>query len=65
MGVKKFKPVTPSSRFRTVHDSAEITATVAPRRAAVRKVVFFIMVMLLKATGAGSVPGDRRATARP
>ena len=27
MGVKKFKPVTPSSRFRTVHDSAEITAT--------------------------------------
>jgi large subunit ribosomal protein L2 len=27
MGVKKFKPVTPSSRFRTVHDSAEITTT--------------------------------------
>ncbi|HJU86051.1 MAG TPA: 50S ribosomal protein L2 [Gemmatimonadota bacterium] len=26
MGVKKFKPVTPSSRFRTVHDSSEITA---------------------------------------
>ncbi|HYO45123.1 MAG TPA: 50S ribosomal protein L2 [Gemmatimonadota bacterium] len=27
MGVKKFKPVTPSSRFRTVSDGAEITAT--------------------------------------
>jgi large subunit ribosomal protein L2 len=27
MGVKKFKPVTPSSRFRTVQDRAEITAT--------------------------------------
>ena len=27
MGVKKFKPVTPSSRFRTVQDRAELTAT--------------------------------------
>jgi len=27
MGVKKFKPVTPSSRFRTVQDRSEITAT--------------------------------------
>ena len=27
MGVKKFKPVTPSSRFRTVQDRAEITAS--------------------------------------
>ena len=26
MGIKKFKPVTPSSRFRTVHDRAEISA---------------------------------------
>ncbi len=34
MGVKKFKPVTPSSRFRTVHDSADITA-VEPERSLV------------------------------
>ena len=27
MGVKKFKPVTPSSRFRTVQDRSELTAT--------------------------------------
>ena len=27
MGVKKFKPVTPSSRFRTVQDRAELTAS--------------------------------------
>ena len=27
MGVKKFKPVTPSSRFRTVQDRAELTTT--------------------------------------
>jgi hypothetical protein len=45
--------------------AAEIAATVAPRRAAVRNLVFFMMVMLLKATCAGSVPGDHRATARP
>jgi large subunit ribosomal protein L2 len=25
MGIKKFKPVTPSARFRTVHDSSEIS----------------------------------------
>ena len=25
MGIKKFKPITPSSRFRTVHDRAEIS----------------------------------------
>jgi large subunit ribosomal protein L2 len=31
MGVKKFKPVTPSSRFRTVQDRAEIT-TMEPER---------------------------------
>ncbi|MGH7589072.1 MAG: 50S ribosomal protein L2 [Gemmatimonadota bacterium] len=31
MGIKKFKPVTPSSRFRTVHDRAEISG-VEPER---------------------------------
>ena len=31
MGIKKFKPVTPSSRFRTVHDRVEIT-TEEPER---------------------------------
>src|SRR6478735_231582 len=45
--------------------AAETAARVTPRRAAVRNLVFFMMVMLLKATSAGSVPGDRRATARP
>jgi large subunit ribosomal protein L2 len=34
MGVKKFKPVTPSSRFRTVQDRAEIT-TMEPERSLV------------------------------
>jgi hypothetical protein len=45
--------------------AAEMAATVAPRRAAVRNLVFFMMIMLLKATSAGSVPGDHRATAHP
>jgi large subunit ribosomal protein L2 len=31
MGIKKFKPVTPSSRFRTVHDRAELSG-VEPER---------------------------------
>jgi large subunit ribosomal protein L2 len=37
MGVKKFKPVTPSSRFRTVHDSSEITS-VEPERSLVEPI---------------------------
>ncbi|BCW18294.1 hypothetical protein NtRootA9_10020 [Arthrobacter sp. NtRootA9] len=45
--------------------AAERAATVAPRRATVRKEDLFMVVMLLKATGAGFVPEDRRATARP
>ncbi|HET6342991.1 MAG TPA: 50S ribosomal protein L2 [Gemmatimonadota bacterium] len=38
MGIKKFKPVTPSSRFRTVHDRAEISGGVEPERSLVEPI---------------------------